>query len=110
MHLPTLLQLESVVDGNTNGEGSGHATRSASTDHLTSGAFSSEPHKNSIVTAIEQSPADKLKALIQECGVAPHKISELMHELPPRSLADKLVDFYFHAMYAFVWRRRIAQC
>lgn len=43
----------------------------------------------------EPSAADNLKALIQDCGVAPHKITELVQELPPRRFADVLVDFYF---------------
>jgi hypothetical protein len=57
------------------------------------------------VAAIESVPqdaeptaADNLKTLIQDCGVAPHKITELVQELPPRRLADVLVDFYFASM------------
>lgn len=38
---------------------------------------------------------DKLKSLIQDYGVAPHKLSELVQELPPKSLSDVLIDFYF---------------
>lgn len=45
-------------------------------------------------------PAENLKALVQECGVAPHKISELLHELPPRPLAERLVDLYFTGRFA----------
>jgi hypothetical protein len=43
----------------------------------------------------EPTAADNLKTLIQDCGVAPHKITELVQELPPRRFADVLVDFYF---------------
>ncbi|KAH8105858.1 fungal-specific transcription factor domain-containing protein [Cristinia sonorae] len=95
-----LSKLESVVDGNANGESSGLATRSASVDHLSSHTFHHPDHKRPdiVAAALEPTPADKLKSLIQDCGVAPHKISELVHELPPRSLSDKLVDFYFHAI------------
>ncbi|THH32913.1 hypothetical protein EUX98_g1303 [Antrodiella citrinella] len=93
-----LSQLESVVEGNNNGEGSGQATRSASVDHLSSVFRHPVQKRPHIVSALEPSPADKLKSLIQDCGVAPHKISELMHELPPRALSDKLVDYYFHAI------------
>ncbi|SJL02129.1 uncharacterized protein ARMOST_05453 [Armillaria ostoyae] len=32
---------------------------------------------------LEPTAADNLKNLVQECGVSPHKISELLHELPP---------------------------
>ena len=46
----------------------------------------------------EPTAADNLKTLIQDCGVAPHKITELVQELPPRRLADVLVDFYFASM------------
>ncbi|KAG9039629.1 hypothetical protein FRB95_009210 [Tulasnella sp. JGI-2019a] len=38
---------------------------------------------------------DKLKSLIQECGVSPHKLFELVQELPPKSLSDVLIDYYF---------------
>jgi hypothetical protein len=46
----------------------------------------------------EPTAADNLKTLIQDCGVAPHKITELVQELPPRRLADVLIDFYFTSM------------
>lgn len=47
----------------------------------------------------EPSPADNLKNLVQECGVSPHKISELLQELPPSRISDVLIDFYFDSMY-----------
>ncbi|KDQ12694.1 hypothetical protein BOTBODRAFT_34149 [Botryobasidium botryosum FD-172 SS1] len=40
-------------------------------------------------------PADRLRSLVQEYGVAPHKVSELVQELPPKRLADILIDYYF---------------
>ena len=43
----------------------------------------------------EPTAADNLKTLIQDCGVSPHKITELVQELPPQRFADVLVDFYF---------------
>ncbi|KAI9508928.1 hypothetical protein F5148DRAFT_997334 [Russula earlei] len=43
----------------------------------------------------EPTAADNLKTLIQDCGVSPHKITELVHELPPQRFADVLIDFYF---------------
>ncbi|KAH9482704.1 putative transcriptional regulatory protein C1F7.11c [Psilocybe cubensis] len=43
----------------------------------------------------EPSAADNLKSLVQECGVSPHKIAELLQELPIPSTSDILVDFYF---------------
>jgi hypothetical protein len=46
----------------------------------------------------EPTAADNLKTLIQDCGVPPHKITELVQELPPRRLADVLIDFYFASM------------
>ncbi|TCD69670.1 hypothetical protein EIP91_006687 [Steccherinum ochraceum] len=92
-----LSKLESVVEA-TNGEGSGSGTRSASIDRLPPTAFHHPEPKQPTITALEASPADRLKSLIQDCGVAPHKISELVQELPPRGLSDKLVDFYFQAI------------
>ncbi|KAF8897583.1 fungal-specific transcription factor domain-containing protein [Infundibulicybe gibba] len=44
---------------------------------------------------LEPSAADNLKSLVQECGVSPHKISELLQELPPLRLSDVLIDYYF---------------
>jgi hypothetical protein len=49
---------------------------------------------------MEPSAADNLKTLVQECGVSPHKISELLQELPPQRLSDVLIDYYFTAMCA----------
>ena len=46
----------------------------------------------------EPSAADNLKSLVQECGVSPHKISELLQELPPQRFSDVLVDHYFASM------------
>jgi hypothetical protein len=46
----------------------------------------------------EPSAADNLKSLVQECGVSPHKISELLQELPPQRFSDVLIDHYFAAM------------
>jgi len=43
----------------------------------------------------EPTAADNLKTLIQDCGVSPHKITELVHELPPQRFANVLIDFYF---------------
>ena len=50
----------------------------------------------------EPSPADNLNSLVQECGLPPHKISELLQELPPQRFSDVLVDFYFNTMYVLV--------
>ena len=46
----------------------------------------------------EPSAADNLKSLVQECGVSPHKISELLQELPPTRISDVLIDYYFTTM------------
>jgi len=48
---------------------------------------------------VEPSAADNLKSLVQECGVSPHKISELLREIPPLRVSDALIDFYFSTMY-----------
>jgi hypothetical protein len=54
------------------------------------------------LTAIEEdlepSAADNLKSLVQECGVSPHKISELLQELPPQRVSDVLINYYFASM------------
>ena len=66
---------------------------SLSIDNLPQDIFKGET--KALLPASDATPADNLKALVQECGVAPHKISELLHELPPRNMTDKLVDLYF---------------
>ena len=61
---------------------------------------------NSIIDSVRQdaepTPADNLKALIQDCGVPPHKITELVQELPPQRFSSVLIDFYFTAVYVLV--------
>ncbi|KAG6837432.1 hypothetical protein H0H93_009526 [Arthromyces matolae] len=47
---------------------------------------------------LEPSAADILKSLVQECGVSPHKISELLQELPPARSSDVLIDYYFSSI------------
>ncbi|EGO27539.1 hypothetical protein SERLADRAFT_435313 [Serpula lacrymans var. lacrymans S7.9] len=46
----------------------------------------------------EPSAADNLKSLVQECGVSPHKISELLQELPPQRFSGVLIDYYFSSI------------
>lgn len=40
-------------------------------------------------------PAEQLQRLFKDCGVSPHKVQDLMAELPPRSDADGLIDWFF---------------
>lgn len=75
-------------------------SHSLSVDQLPSDIFKTEA--KALLAASDTSPADNLKALVQECGVSPHKISELLHELPPRNLTDKLIDVYFAGMYVII--------
>ncbi|KAJ7781184.1 hypothetical protein B0H16DRAFT_1497372 [Mycena metata] len=60
------------------------------------------PPNNAILDAVqiglEPSAADNLKTLVQECGVAPHKVAELLSELPPIRTSAVLVDYYFHTV------------
>ncbi len=77
-----------------------------SIDQLPPDIFHSET--KALLVPSDSSPADNLKRLVQECGVAPHKISELLHELPPRNLTDKLVDLYFTGMCVRSMIRRLS--
>ncbi|KAG8739257.1 hypothetical protein FRC12_016389 [Ceratobasidium sp. 428] len=43
----------------------------------------------------QPTPAEKMKSLVQDCGVPPHKLAELVQDLPPKSVSDTLVNFYF---------------
>ncbi|RDB22686.1 putative transcriptional regulatory protein C1F7.11c [Hypsizygus marmoreus] len=54
--------------------------------------------KSLIGEDLEPSAADNLKSLVQECGVSPHKISELLQELPPLRSSDVLIDYYFNSI------------
>jgi len=54
---------------------------------------------NDVVGDLEPSAADNLKSLVQECGVSPHKFSELLQELPPVRVSDVLIEYYFSSMY-----------
>ncbi|KAG5638207.1 hypothetical protein H0H81_001304 [Sphagnurus paluster] len=67
----------------------------------TSGLHSGTRDKSLIVEDMEPSAVENLKSLVQECGVSPHKISELLQELPPPRLSEVLIDYYFSSMYAF---------
>jgi hypothetical protein len=44
---------------------------------------------------IHGSPAENLQQLIRDCGVSPHKLAELVHELPPKHFADRIIDWFF---------------
>ncbi|KAF7292437.1 Zn(2)-C6 fungal-type domain-containing protein [Mycena chlorophos] len=50
---------------------------------------------DAVQTGLEPSAADNLKTLVQECGVSPHKVAELLQELPPTRMSSTLVDYYF---------------
>ncbi|KAG7096899.1 hypothetical protein E1B28_004305 [Marasmius oreades] len=47
------------------------------------------------IEPLEPSAADNLKTLVQECGVSPHKIPEILQELPPLRTSDVLINYYF---------------
>lgn len=42
--------------------------------------------------------ADKLRHLIQDCGLQPHKLEELVRSLPPKSYCDDLINFFFKSI------------
>jgi hypothetical protein len=46
----------------------------------------------------EPSEAENMKSLVQNCGVSPHKVAELLSELPPARFSAALVDFYFSSV------------
>ncbi|KIK68090.1 hypothetical protein GYMLUDRAFT_36919 [Collybiopsis luxurians FD-317 M1] len=51
-----------------------------------------------VVPVLEPSAADNLKTLVQECGVSPHKIPEILQELPPLRTSDALINYYFTSL------------
>ncbi|WRT64595.1 uncharacterized protein IL334_001528 [Kwoniella shivajii] len=40
-------------------------------------------------------PAEQLSKLFNDCGINPEKMTTLMRDLPPRDLADKIIQWYF---------------
>jgi hypothetical protein len=54
-----------------------------------------ENGKVSIKLDIHGTPAENLQRLITDCGVSPHKVQELVQELPPKHFADKIIDWFF---------------
>jgi hypothetical protein len=76
-----------------------HASRNFDLAQAASGQHASLTRDKSLIEEDpEPSAADNLKSLVQECGVSPHKISELLQELPPSRSSDVLVDYYFSSM------------
>lgn len=61
-----------------------------------------QPDSKLLATLEPQNAADKLKLLISDYGFSPTRVPELINELPPRHLSDRLVDYYFSAMYVYV--------
>ncbi|KAJ7179088.1 fungal-specific transcription factor domain-containing protein [Mycena filopes] len=53
---------------------------------------------DAVQIGLEPSAADNLKTLVQECGVSPHKVAELLSELPPTRTSSVLVDYYFQTV------------
>ncbi|KAL1410133.1 hypothetical protein Q8F55_004136 [Vanrija albida] len=44
---------------------------------------------------VHGTPAENLQRLITDCGVSPHKVQELIQELPPKPFADRVIDWFF---------------
>jgi hypothetical protein len=78
--------------GSGSAHGHGHHVQ-AMPDHM------QNPELLNMHQAFERSAADNMKHLVQDYGVSPHKIAELLHELPPPRFSAALVDFYFSSMY-----------
>lgn len=66
------------------------------TSHLPADIF--QPESKLLATLEPQNAADKLQLLISDYGFSPTRVPELINELPPRHLSDRLVDYYFSAM------------
>ncbi|KAF8076452.1 fungal-specific transcription factor domain-containing protein [Lyophyllum atratum] len=76
-----------------------HDSRNFDLTHVTAGLHTSMNEEKSLIGEdLEPSAADNLKSLVQECGVSPHKISELLQELPPSRSSDVLIDYYFSSI------------
>jgi len=87
-HRAHRIQINHIVD---------HRESAIDSSFTTNGRLLSFAAQNTGVGG-EHSAADKLNALIQDCGVSPHKIAELIQELPPKNLMNDLIDYYFDHM------------
>lgn len=72
-------------------------TQLATNQHVSSNG--TKAARDAVGDDLEPSAADNLKSLVQECGVSPHKISELLQELPPLRSSDVLIDYYFRSVW-----------
>jgi hypothetical protein len=52
---------------------------------------------------VESSSSDKLKNLIEECGVSPQSLQELLEELPPQEFSEILIDYYFDSVFVLFY-------
>ncbi|KAI0268275.1 fungal-specific transcription factor domain-containing protein [Gloeopeniophorella convolvens] len=86
-----LQQLQNAVPGTKNGSSSSLLSNPPMHDDTKTFVAAID----SVRQDAEPTAADNLKTLIQDCGVPPHKITELVQELPPQRFADVLIDFYF---------------
>ncbi|KAF7977415.1 hypothetical protein HWV62_3552 [Athelia sp. TMB] len=100
--LEQLAQVESRGHQRANSGDTNHAPDSHTTEAL---------HIINAVSAdLEPSATDKLKSLVQDCGVSPHKLAELLQELPPARLSDVLLDYYFTVLaHDFLLRKGVLQ-
>lgn len=87
-HCAHRIQINHIVD---------HRESAIDSSFTTNGRLLSFAAQNTGVGG-ERSAADRLNALIQDCGVSPHKIAELIQELPPKNLMNDLIDYYFDHM------------
>lgn len=104
------IQIENVAGSSTPFEADLHG-RGHSEGDSTGNSPQPQNSRSAIISNVghdlEQAAVDKLKWLMQECGVAASKISELLQELPDHKFSDILVDFYFSSMYATLQLRSI---
>ncbi|KAK4688108.1 hypothetical protein P7C73_g1993, partial [Tremellales sp. Uapishka_1] len=54
-----------------------------------------QKEKITIMVDAHGTPAERLQRLITDCGVSPHKLAELVQELPPKPFADRIIDYFF---------------
>jgi len=97
-YISVILQIESVAGSNTFEEDSAGLSKDRNSSSLMSPKNSESNSLTNTGDDMEQSAAHNLQWLVQECGVTPQKISELLKELPDLAFSNVLVDFFFTSM------------
>jgi hypothetical protein len=98
-------KLENAVSPTVSAEGHqrySHSRHPSRTD-ASKVALVLSPHLDDTATdlGVEPSSSDKLKNVIEECGMSLQSLQDLLRELPSQESSERLIDYYFDWMFVF---------